>query len=386
MARGLLSFLLQNQDGTIQPYASVTVYEADGTTLLQEPLYVGPTGSTTLSNPLTTNDLGRAVAYCDTAQRAVVKTGSGPSIVSTVIDIVDDPADIQSAPIALSALAAPANNLVLTSNGTIISGTSLLNAHIDAAASIAITKLADVGANEVLAGDGSGNVTSLMLTNNNISTSAEIAVSKLADGAAYETILTDSAGTGVAWGASLQSVLTTTGDMPYASAANTPARRAVGATDTVLLVAGGVPTWGTVNTAGITANAVTVRPAVSNGTTNPTTTNTATTALADPTISITLAVVSDVYVWICGLINDGTGGAIIGYHVRINAGAWQDPRASISMPSSSGRGSFSGFHRFPSVAAGGPYLIEVGNSSSTGANTITHYAAGRNMLAIAIAR
>lgn len=43
--------------------------------------------------------------------------------------------------------------------------------------------------------------------------------------------------------ASLQSLLTATGDIPYASAANTPARRAIGSTGDVLTVAGGVPTW-----------------------------------------------------------------------------------------------------------------------------------------------
>ena len=36
---------------------------------------------------------------------------------------------------------------------------------------------------------------------------------------------------------------TTTGDIIYASGANTPARLAVGSTDDVLTVAGGVPTW-----------------------------------------------------------------------------------------------------------------------------------------------
>jgi len=47
-----------------------------------------------------------------------------------------------------------------------------------------------------------------------------------------------------------------TGDTLYASGANVLAKRAIGATDTVLIVSGGVPTWGTVNTNSITANAV----------------------------------------------------------------------------------------------------------------------------------
>jgi len=40
-----------------------------------------------------------------------------------------------------------------------------------------------------------------------------------------------------------KTLLTTTGDIMYASAANTPARRAIGSTGDVFTVAGGVPTW-----------------------------------------------------------------------------------------------------------------------------------------------
>ena len=38
-------------------------------------------------------------------------------------------------------------------------------------------------------------------------------------------------------------VITTTGDLIYASAANTPARRGIGSTGQVLTVSGGLPTW-----------------------------------------------------------------------------------------------------------------------------------------------
>ena len=46
---------------------------------------------------------------------------------------------------------------------------------------------------------------------------------------------------------------TTTGDMIYASSANTPARLAVGSTGQVLTVAGGVPTWAAASS-GVSAN------------------------------------------------------------------------------------------------------------------------------------
>jgi hypothetical protein len=42
-----------------------------------------------------------------------------------------------------------------------------------------------------------------------------------------------------------KSTLTTTGDIYYASAANTPARLGIGSTDQVLKVTGGVPVWAT---------------------------------------------------------------------------------------------------------------------------------------------
>lgn len=47
----------------------------------------------------------------------------------------------------------------------------------------------------------------------------------------------------VKWGDSPANTLTTTGDLYYASAANTPARLGIGSTNQVLTVAGGVPTW-----------------------------------------------------------------------------------------------------------------------------------------------
>jgi hypothetical protein len=47
----------------------------------------------------------------------------------------------------------------------------------------------------------------------------------------------------VKWANSPANTLTTTGDLYYASAANTPARLGIGSTNQVLTVAGGVPTW-----------------------------------------------------------------------------------------------------------------------------------------------
>jgi hypothetical protein len=57
--------------------------------------------------------------------------------------------------------------------------------------------------------------------------------------------LTDTYSQSVANGKFINNTLTTTtGDIIYASAANTPARLGIGSTDQVLKVSGGVPTWG----------------------------------------------------------------------------------------------------------------------------------------------
>jgi hypothetical protein len=65
-------------------------------------------------------------------------------------------------------------------------------------------------------------------------------------GSNNQTLIADSAeATGLKYAASLQSTLTTTGDIIYASAANTPARLGIGSSGQVLTVASGVPSWAT---------------------------------------------------------------------------------------------------------------------------------------------
>lgn len=145
----------------------------------------------------------------------------------------------------------------------------------------------------------------------------------------------------------------------------------------------GTATWGQVETGDLLNNAVTIRPSPVGGTTSPTTTNTTTAALANPTVSITIptGMSADVYVWINGTVNDGTGGALIAYSVRIASGTWNDV-AEISMASGSARLTLSGFHCFEDIAAG-THLIEIGNRANA-AYTITHYANQRRMLVIGV--
>lgn len=94
---------------------------------------------------------------------------------------------------------------------------------------------------------------------------------RLAVGSNNQVLMADSSqSTGVKWGASAASTLTATGDLLYASAANTPARLGIGSTDQVLKVSGGVPVWGAAPSptgAGVLVNA-------SSGTTVPSATYT----------------------------------------------------------------------------------------------------------------
>jgi hypothetical protein len=60
-----------------------------------------------------------------------------------------------------------------------------------------------------------------------------------------------------------KSTLTTTGDIYYASAANTPARLGIGSTDQVLKVTAGIPSWATASAGGMTLISETVASGLS---------------------------------------------------------------------------------------------------------------------------
>lgn len=69
---------------------------------------------------------------------------------------------------------------------------------------------------------------------------------RLAKGTANQALLMNSGATAPAWGSSLQSLMTTAGDTVYASSANTPSRLAAGTANQALLMNSGAtaPTWG----------------------------------------------------------------------------------------------------------------------------------------------
>lgn len=72
-------------------------------------------------------------------------------------------------------------------------------------------------------------------------TFSRLAVSATAN---HGLIVDSSTGTGLKWAATPTSTLTTTGDILYASAANTLARLGIGTDGQVLKVASGLPSWG----------------------------------------------------------------------------------------------------------------------------------------------
>ena len=105
-------------------------------------------------------------------------------------------------------------------NGTVIvsGNASIVNADINASAAIAYSKLATLTSGNILVGNSSNVATSVamsgdvtitnagvaaiasnVIVDGDISASAEIAVSKLADGTARQLLQTDAAGTGVEW-------------------------------------------------------------------------------------------------------------------------------------------------------------------------------------------
>ena len=77
-----------------------------------------------------------------------------------------------------------------------------------------------------------------------IAASAADTPARLAVGSNNQVVMADSAQTtGLKYANEATATLTATGDLLYASAANTLARRAIGSTGDVLTVSGGIPTW-----------------------------------------------------------------------------------------------------------------------------------------------
>jgi len=145
--------------------------------------------------------------------------------------------------------------------------------------------------------------------------------------------------TGLAWQTSPQSIMTTTGDTLYASAANTPARLGIGSTNQVLTVAGGVPTWAT--------------PASGGSMTLLSTTSL--TGAATITISSISQSYTNLYILITGLtVTTGT------YTLKLRPGA---SNANNYSNLSGG-----------TIAASGPDYISPGNAGHSASSAVNDYA------------
>ena len=84
-----------------------------------------------------------------------------------------------------------------------------------------------------------------------------VAQSVGAIGTARQGLIVNSGATALEYAASMQSLLTASGDIIYASAANTPARLAKGSNGTFLSLASGVPAWAAAGATVTTQEAIT---------------------------------------------------------------------------------------------------------------------------------
>ena len=98
----------------------------------------------------------------------------------------------------------------------------------------------------MITSDVSGKADTVLTSKGDIATWDTQRVRKGVSATNYTGLQADSAiADGLTYGATARSTMTGTGDIIYSSSANTLSRLAVGSTDDVLTVAGGVPTWAT---------------------------------------------------------------------------------------------------------------------------------------------
>lgn len=172
------------------------------------------------------------------------------------------------------------------------------------------------------------------------------AVTRLPMGTARQNLGVNSAATGLAYQASMQSLLTATGDIPYASSANTPARLAAGTNGHVLTLAGGVPTWAAAGTVPANDSAVV---ATDQGTTSTSFTDLAT---AGPAVTVTTGTKALVIVSANMYNTSASGGGRMGFAVSgasTRAAAVAD---SLLHSSDAGEGNVEGQGSFAMIVTG----------------------------------
>jgi hypothetical protein len=103
MARSILRAEVHDSAGNVQANSPVSVYEADGITLLAQAMYAVAVGGTALLNPVSTDYLGRLTLYAATPQGVILRTSANVPFIS---EFRPDP-----------------TSLVLLTNGAIITPT-----------------------------------------------------------------------------------------------------------------------------------------------------------------------------------------------------------------------------------------------------------------------
>ena len=155
----------------------------------------------------------------------------------------------------------------------------------------------------------------LTTTGDTLYASAANTPARLAIGTGRFTLQTNSGGTAPEWAASPQSLMTAAGDILYASGANTLAKLAKGSDTEVLTLSSGVPSWAAPTVGDITG--VTAGTGMSGGGTS----GTVTLNLADTAVTAASYTVSSITVDAQGRLtaaSSGTAGVTAGFSIAMS--------------------------------------------------------------------
>lgn len=253
-----------------------------------------------------------------------------------VIDNISDAIEAIETKLGIGSSVAAANQVLRGTGAGATGFGQVVNGDISASAGISLSKLQTITSGQIVREVSSGMIGAGLVINANVDPAAGIAITKLAD---------------------------------------------VGANN-VLRSSGSGNVAGKVVTGDIQADTISLRPGRALGSTNPANGPGGPFVFADPKVTLTTTATGDILVWVNGEFNDGAGGAIVAYAVRLDGGGWQYV-GETAQPSSAGRYTISGFHIFQGVASGA-HTVEMGETHN--ANTVTHYGGGRYMLAFALYR
>lgn len=147
----------------------------------------------------------------------------------------------------------------------------------------------------------------------------------------------------------LSALLTTTGDMAYASSANTPARLAIGSANQALIASGGIPAWSAIGSASLAANAVSAFT-IANPSSTLTTTSATLVTLEGFTVTIQGSG-TDLLIWYSANLSSSSSSAILTLAININGGA-DTNLLRATVPAANAWVPMSLVYRFTSVANG----------------------------------